>query len=65
MTANDKVDRFPGEGTHQIAPVKDSKTTITLTITDTDKRNVKIYAVKHKTTVSDLLHDWIQKYCDD
>ena len=40
-----------------------SKDKITLSITDEDKLIVKKYALEHKTTVSDLLHFWIQNHC--
>ena len=39
------------------------KSKINLSITDEDKLIVKKYALEHKTTVSDLLHSWIQKNC--
>lgn len=39
------------------------KNRITLSITGEDKLLVKRYALEHNTTVSDLLHDWIQKNC--
>lgn len=38
-------------------------TTITLTISSEDKLKVKEYAVHHNTTVSDLLHQWINDLC--
>ena len=47
------------------APVTSGKTTITLSITEADKMKVKVYAMAHKTTVSDLLHGWIQDNCND
>lgn len=37
------------------------KDRITLSITGEDKLLVKRYALEHNTTVSDLLHNWIQK----
>ena len=39
------------------------KDKITFSITDEDKLIVKKYALEHKTTVSDLLHFWIQNHC--
>lgn len=39
------------------------KDRITLSITGEDKLLVKRYALEHNTTVSDLLHNWIQKNC--
>ena len=38
-------------------------TTMTLAISAEDKALVKMYAAKQATTVSDLLHRWIQEYC--
>lgn len=48
-------------------PVEGSgkKTTITLSISEADKMAVKIYAMMHKTTVSDLLHEWIAQHCQE
>ena len=46
-------------------PVENGKTTITLSITEANKMKVKVYAMAHKTTVSDLLHGWIQKHCKE
>ena len=43
----------------------DKKTTITLSISEADKMAVKIYAMMHKTTVSDLLHEWIAQHCQE
>lgn len=42
---------------------KSNKTTITLSITKEDKARVKQYALAAGTTVSDLLHDWIEQNC--
>lgn len=39
------------------------KDRITLSITGEDKLLVKRYALEHNTTVSDLLHNWIQENC--
>ena len=39
---------------------KSNKTTITLSISNADKSKVKQYALAHGTTVSDLLHGWIE-----
>lgn len=36
---------------------------ITLSITEEDRERVKLYAIKKKTTVSELLHTWIGEYC--
>ena len=44
-------------------PEKIAKTKITLSITQEDSEKVKIYALKNHTTVSDLLHEWIQEKC--
>lgn len=38
-------------------------TTITLAISREDKQLVKAYAISKHTTVSDLLHQWIQNNC--
>ena len=43
---------------------KVTKTKITLSITQEDADTVKMYALKNHTTVSDLLHEWIQEKCD-
>ena len=42
---------------------KVAKTKITLSITPEDSDLVKMYALKNHTTVSDLLHEWIQRDC--
>jgi hypothetical protein len=42
---------------------KSGKTTITLSILTADKQRVKQYAIAHETTVSDLLHEWIEQHC--
>lgn len=42
-----------------------AKKKITLSITQEDSDAVKMYALKNHTTVSDLLHEWIQEYCQD
>ena len=36
---------------------------ITLSITNEDKEKVKMFAIRNKTTVSDLLHEWITQFC--
>lgn len=50
-------------GKSNLAEVEDNsiKTKITLRISLEDSKRVKIYAIKHQTTVSDLLHDWISR----
>ena len=45
------------------APARVAKGKITLSITREDHKIIKKYAVDHDTTVSDLLHDWIQEHC--
>lgn len=40
-------------------------TTMTLAISKADKQRVKAWAAQHSTTVSDLLHRWIEEYCTD
>lgn len=47
------------------APEKAAKTKITLSITQEDSETVKIFALKNRTTVSDLLHDWIAEKCGE
>ena len=37
---------------------------LTLSITNEDKERVKMFAIKNRTTVSDLLHEWITQFCD-
>lgn len=39
------------------------KTKITLSITPVDSDRVKMYALRNHTTVSDLLHEWIEEKC--
>lgn len=39
-------------------------TTITLAISRADKATVKTWAAQHSTTVSDLLHKWIEENCN-
>lgn len=41
------------------------KTKITLSITQEDSDRVKMYAIQQHTTVSDLLHDWIEEKCGE
>lgn len=41
------------------------RTAITLSVSARDKMRVKIYATKNGTTVSDLLHRWIEEKCPD
>ena len=36
---------------------------ITLSISSRDKMAVKIYAAQHGTTISALLHEWINAHC--
>ena len=43
--------------------VKGKQDKITLSISEQDKVTVKIYAAQHKTTISDLLHEWIVEHC--
>ena len=40
-------------------------TTMTLSISAEDKYKVKDYALRHQTTVSDLLHGWIEEHCSE
>ena len=39
-------------------------TTITLAISKEDKARVKAWAARNSTTVSDLLHKWIEENCE-
>ena len=41
------------------------KPKITLSITEEDSFKVKMYALKNHTTVSDLLHEWIEEKCGE
>ncbi|MCC8046361.1 MAG: hypothetical protein LIP12_12830 [Clostridiales bacterium] len=38
-------------------------TAVTLTISEKDKKKLKAYAAAHETTMSDLLHEWIEEHC--
>ena len=40
-------------------------TTMTLAISRADKARVKAWAAQNSTTVSDLLHLWIQEHCGE
>ena len=40
-------------------------TTMTLAISLADKQRVKAYAAMKNTTVSDLLHQWIEENCSE
>ena len=61
----EKIDDFRetqgnnGKSNLVVAEDNSIKTKITLRISLEDSKRVKIYAIKHQTTVSDLLHDWI------
>ena len=50
-----------GRTAPEVERVKQGK--ITLSISEQDKMAVKIYAAQHKTTISDLLHEWIAEHC--
>jgi len=55
-------------GQQKLPPVRKrgpGATTITLTISREDKQTVKTYAARQCTTVSDLLHLWIQEHCQE
>lgn len=41
----------------------EAKSKITLSITEEDRLLAKKYALEHGTTVSDMLHEWIQDTC--
>lgn len=47
--------------TSRIRP--EERTRMTLSMSESDKILVQMYAAKHQTSVSDLLHDWIQLHC--
>ena len=65
-----KGEQEPDETTKKAAKTSkaensaDNKTTITLSILREDKILVKQYAVRTGKTVSDLFHEWIQRYCN-
>lgn len=41
------------------------KTTINLSITAEDKKRLKMHALKEDKTVSEILHDWIDRFCEE
>lgn len=41
----------------------EEKTKLTLSITEKDKRKLKIIAVQRGTTISAMLHDWVEQDC--
>ena len=46
------------------APEKTERTMkMTFSISPQDRTLVKIYAIRHNLTVSDLFHKWINKFC--
>ncbi|MBQ6389586.1 MAG: hypothetical protein IJH90_08155 [Mogibacterium sp.] len=61
--AFDLTNQASEQATVSGAPKETAKKKITLSITQEDSDAVKMYALKNHTTVSDLLHEWIQKYC--
>ena len=63
--AFDSTNRTREQVTVRVAPRETVKKKITLSITQEDSDAVKMYALKNHTTVSDLLHEWIQEYCQD
>ena len=40
---------------------KESRTTLTLSLSVEDKKALKLIAADQETTISALIHDWIQK----
>ena len=64
-TAFDSSNQAHEQATVNGAPKETAKKKITLSITQEDSDAVKMYALKNHTTVSDLLHEWIQEYCQD
>ena len=60
------VTSAPGSaGTGRFKKRGPDATTMTLAISKEDKQRVKAWAAQHSTTVSDLLHSWIEEYCTD
>ena len=45
-----------GKGTEE-------RTTLTVTLTQREKKALKLYAVERDTTVTALIHDWIKSIC--
>lgn len=64
-TAFDSTNQARERVTVSGTPKETAKKKITLSITQEDSDAVKMYALKNHTTVSDLLHEWIQEYCQD
>lgn len=42
--------------------VESGRTTITLSVTEEDKRRLKVMAAERGTTVSALLHEWLVEH---
>ena len=63
--AYDSANQAPEKATANGASKEPAKKKITLSITQEDSDAVKMYALKNHTTVSDLLHEWIQINCQD
>lgn len=42
--------------------VESGRTTITLSVTEEDKRRLKVMAAERDTTVSALLHEWLVEH---
>ena len=38
---------------------------MTISMTDEQKKKLKLYAVKHNTTASALIQVWIEAFCQD
>ena len=64
-TAFDSMNQAREQVTISGASKETAKKKITLSITQEDSDAVKMYALKNHTTVSDLLHEWIQINCQD
>lgn len=64
-TAFDSTNQAREQATVSGTSKETAKKKITLSITQEDSDAVKMYALKNHTTVSDLLHEWIQEYCQD
>ncbi len=61
----DSVNQAQERATMSKVSKESAKKKITLSITQEDSDAVKMYALKNHTTVSDLLHEWIQINCQD
>ena len=44
-------------------PEDDSRATVNLSLTASDKKKLKLIAMKQNITVSKLIHNFIEQYC--